>query len=232
MIEEPPRLTITRTLRRPTEAQIAAFQNVPTGFVADAVGGGGALDKQIGPIGDGRDIDCVAAGPAVTADNGPADVLALFAALERVRPGDIVVNAFHGHQGCAAGGDRTMAILRNNSGAGLVTDGPMRDYAGIVEVGLPVWCTGLTPASPYSSGPGTVGLPIQIGGQRVATGDMVVADRDGVVIVPFEIIDDVIARLDEVKALEAKLDAEVAAGRKSFDKVAALVESGGVRYVD
>ncbi|MEM8665015.1 MAG: RraA family protein [Pseudomonadota bacterium] len=219
-------------MRRPTDAQIAAFQNVPTGFVADAMGGGGALDRQIGPIGDGRDIDCVAAGPALTADNGPADVLALFAALQMVRPGDIVMNAFHGHQGCAAGGDRTMGILRNNDGAGLVTDGPMRDYAGIVAVGVPVWCTGLTPSSPYASGPGTVGLPIEIGGRHVETGDMVVGDRDGVVVVPFAKIDDVIVRLKDIRALEEKLDAEVEAGRKSFDKVDAIIKSGGVRYVD
>lgn len=70
MIEEPPLLTINNNLRRPTEAQIEAFQGVQTGFVVDALLGRGALSYDIGPIGEGRDIDCVAAGPALTADCG------------------------------------------------------------------------------------------------------------------------------------------------------------------
>lgn len=232
MIEEPPRLTVARNLRRPTPAQIEAFQGVQSSFVADAMDGTGALDTDIGPIGEGRDIRCVAAGPALTADNGPADVLALFAAMHYLKPGDILVSAFGGHRGCAAAGDRVMGMLRNNGAAGFVTDGPVRDYEGIVAAGLPVWCNGLTPASPVSTGPGTVGLPIAIGGRTVATGDMVVADRDGVVVVPFEKIDAVIARLAEIKVLEARLDGEVAAGRKHFDHIAEMLNTSAVRFVD
>lgn len=232
MIEEPPRLTIARTMRRPTPEQVAAFKDVPSSFVADAMDGTGALDKDIVPLGEGRDLACVAAGPALTADCGPGDVLATMAALQFVEPGDILVSASAGHQGCAAGGDRVAGMLRNNGGVGFVTDAPVRDYAGMVAAGVPTWCTGLTPASPVSTGPGAVGLPVTIGGRTVATGDMVVADRDGVVIVPFARIDAVIARLAEIKVLEARLDAEVAAGRKHFDHITALIDSGAVRYVD
>jgi len=232
MIEEPPRLTVARTLRRPTEAQNDAFRGVPAGFVADAMDGGGALSREIAPIGGGREGVCVAAGPALTADCGPADVLATFAALQVIRPGDILVAAFGGHQGCAAAGDRIAGMLRNNGAAGFVTDGPVRDHDGIVATGLPVWCTGLNPASPFSSGPGAVGLPVAIGGRTVSTGDMVVGDRDGVVVVPFERIDAVIARLSQVRRMEEALDAEVAAGRRHFDHVAALFERGAIRYVD
>lgn len=232
MIEEPPRLTVARNRRRPTDAQIAAFQGIQSSFVADAMDGTGALDTDIGPIGDGRDIRCVAAGPALTADCGPADVLATMAALHFITPGDVLVSAFGGHRGCAAAGDRVAGMLRNVGAAGFVTDGPVRDYEGIVAAGLPMWCNGLTPASPVSTGPGTVGLPIAIGGRTVATGDMVVADRDGVVVVPFERIDAVIARLAEIKVLEVRLDAEVAAGRKHLDFVTEMLDTGAVRYVD
>lgn len=232
MIEEPPRLSVARNIRRPTEAQIAAFQGVQTSFVADAMEGTGALDTDIGPIGDGRDIRCVAAGPALTADCGPGDVLAIFMSMHVIRPGDILVAACAGHRGCATAGDRVMGMLRNNGAAGYVTDGPVRDYDGIVAAGLPVWCNGLTPASPVSTGPGTVGMPVAIGGRTVASGDMIVADRDGVVVVPFARIDAVIARLEEIKALEKRLDAEVVAGRKVFEPVAKLFEAGAIRYVD
>ncbi|WMS44815.1 RraA family protein [Acuticoccus sp. MNP-M23] len=231
MIEEPAQLTVNKARNRPTAAQIAAFQGVQTSFVADALGGDGALDPAIRPLGEGRDIRCVAAGPALTADAGPADILATYAALHFLSPGDILVVAFGGHQRCAAVGDRVMGMVRNNEAAGFVTDGPVRDYAGIVDVGLPVWCTGLNPASPFSNGPGTVGLPISIGGRQVATGDMICGDRDGVVVVPFDQIDTVIARLAEIHKLEAKLDAEVANGRRHADKVARLIEDGKINYV-
>lgn len=232
MIEEPPLLTIARTMRRPTADQIAAFQDVPSGFVVDALNGGGALSSDIQPIGAGRDLRRIAAGPALTADCGPADILATLAALKFIQPGDVVVAAFAGHQGCAAAGDRVTGMMKNNGAAGFVTDGPMRDYDGVIEVGLPAWCTGLTPASPFANGPGAVGQPIQIGGQEVETGDMIVADRDGVVVVPFEKIDDIIARLEVVRALEADLDGEVDRGLKLPSSISDLLASDKVKYID
>ncbi|MCP3972009.1 MAG: RraA family protein [Rhodobacteraceae bacterium] len=232
MIEEPPLLTIKRPSRRPSAAQIDAFQGVPTSFVVDAMQGGGALASTIRPIGDGRDLLCVAAGPALTVDCGPADILALLAALDFIQPGDIVVSAFHGHQGCAALGDRATAMVRNCGAAGLITDGPARDYSGIVAVGLPLWCTGLTPNTPYGNGPGKVGLPIMIGGCRVETGDMVVADRDGVVVVPFDRIEEVIAAVAKVRALEEALDAEVSAGLTVPPAIRELLASDKVRYLE
>lgn len=226
MIEEPPLLTIKRPTRRPTQAQIDAFQDVPTGFVVDAMLGGGTLDARIKPLGDHH-----IAGPALTADSGPADILALLASLAHVTPGDVVVNAFGGHQGCASVGDRVSAMLQNCGAAGIVTDGPARDLAGITQVGLPVWCTGLTPNTPHGNGPGRVGLPVQIGGQQVDTGDMIVADTDGVVVVPFDQIDTVIAAVEKVRELEAALDAEVQNGQKIPPAIQELLASDKVKYL-
>ncbi len=232
MIEEPPLLTIKRTMRRPTQRQIDAFHGTPTGFVVDAMLGNGALASGIRPIGDGHDIDCSAVGPALTVDCGPADVLALLAALELTKNGDVVISAFHGHQGCAAAGDRIAAMLKNCGAAGFVTDGPVRDYAGIVETGLPVWCTGLTPNTPFGNGPGKVGLPIHIGGQQVETGDMIVADRDGVVVVPFDSIDPVIAGLAKVTELEGALDEEIRERLKIPTQIREIMASDRVKYID
>jgi 4-hydroxy-4-methyl-2-oxoglutarate aldolase len=230
MIEEPPLLRIKQNLRRPTDAQIAAFQGVPTGFVVDAMFGRGAMASVISPISDGRDMVCKVAGPALTADAGAGDVLAVLATFPSVRDGDVIVSAFGGYQGCAAAGDRVCGMLKNNGAAGFVTDGPMRDYDGIVGVGLPAWCTGLTPGSPHTKGPGTVGYPIQVGGPQVETGDMIIADRDGVVVVPFDQIDAVIAMLDTVATLEHDLDAEVAEGLRLPDAIRDLLESDKVTY--
>ena len=229
MIEEPPLLRINTSRNRPTPAQIAAFDGVPTGFVCDALGGGGSLAVTVMP---GQGANVAVAGPALTADCGPADILATLASLKFITPGDVVVSAFGGHTGCAAAGDRATGMMQNCGAVGFVTDGPVRDAAGILEVGMPVWCNGLNPASPYGKGPGAVGFPVQIAGQRVASGDMIVADRDGVVVVPYEQIEAVIDRIARVRQLEQELDAEVAAGLKVPPAIEALLASDQVSYED
>ena len=232
MIEDPPLLTIKRNGRRPSADQIAAFQGVPSSFIVDTLYGTGALCSDIQPLGEGRDLPGHAAGPALTARCGPADIMATMAALKFIQPGDIVVSSSAAHQGCATAGDRVTGMMKNNKACGFVTDGPVRDYAGIVDVGLPVWCTGLTPATPFKMGPGAVGLPIQIGGQNVETGDMIVADRDGVAVIPFDRIDFVIERLAKVMELESELDAQVAEGLKIPVSMQELLDSDQVKYID
>ena len=232
MIEAPPNLSIKAKRRRPSDDQIAAFQGVPSGFAVDALMGSGALSSRIQPLGGGRDLRCVAAGPALTADCGAADVLASFAALKFISPGDIVVSAFAAHTGCAAAGDRLIGMMKNNGAAGFVTDGPVRDYDGIVPVGLPVWCSGVTPASPHMSGPGSVGFPIQIGGQEIETGDMIVADQDGAVVVPFERLDEVIQNLGRIFEMEKSLDADVANGLKIPNWVEEYLASDKTVFID
>lgn len=232
VIEAPKTLTLRNSWLRPSESQIAALTGVPTGFVADALGGGNALHISIKPVGDGRDIECKVTGPALTADNSPGDILGTLAALSLIQAGDIVVASFGNHQGCASCGDRVLGMIKNSGGAGFVSDGPLRDYSGVVEVGLPAWCTGLHPGSPFTSGPATVGMPINIGGQQVCSGDMIVADQDGVVVVPFDQIDTVIERLVHIKQLEEELDNEVRDGLRIPPAITELLKSDDTRYIN
>jgi len=232
MIEEPPLLTIKRPSRRPTPEQIAAFQNVPTSFVVDALQGGHTLSPNIRPLGEGRDLPTSAVGPALTVDNGPADILALLASLKFIQDGDILVTGANGYQGCAAMGDRVAGFIKNNGACAIVTDGPARDYAGIVEVGIPIWCTGLNPNTPFGKGPGKVGFPIQFGGQQIETGDLIVADFDGVVVVPFDRIEEVIRTLKTIVELETALDSEVRGGLKIPPAIEELLQSDQVKMVE
>ena len=209
MIEHPPRLKLRRDFPRPTAEQVAAFRDVPTGFVADAMDGRGAMATAISPL---PGLPGHVAGPALVADNGPSDILATLAAVHLVQPGDVVCAAADGFQGAAAAGDQLMGMMRNAGAAGFVTDGPMRDLEGIQAVGVPVWCTGLNANSPYNDGPGTVGGAASIGGVTVASGDIVVADENGVVVVPHARIDAVIDRLKAVTAAEEDLERKVADG--------------------
>ncbi len=226
MIEEPPILTIRQRINRPTARQIEAFKNVPTGFICDAMGGQGALDCTIQPIGNGRDIECRAVGPALVAENGPAEILATMAALHILVPGDIVVSAVHGHRNCSASGDQFCGMLKNKGAAGFITDGQMRDYDGIVAVGLPVWCTGLSPNSPYSNGPAKVGYGATVGGRYIESGDLVAADRNGVVVVPFAEIDSVAEKVRHVQTIEETLEAKVANGFCEMQVIADMIRDG------
>ena len=112
-----------------------------------------------------------------------------------------------------------------------MTDGLARDAAGIVAVGLPVYCAGLTPNSPARSGPGTVGLPVVVGGVAIESGDIVIADNDGVVIVPRRDAAAVLTRLSDVRAAEAALEAKVMAGLQIPDFIQSIMTSDRVTEI-
>ncbi len=209
MIEDAPKVSASLPIRRPRPEQVSALQGVATGFVVDALGGGGALDYRIKAVVPEQAAFC---GPALTCNAGPADNLAVFATLEHLAPGDVIVATTGGHAGCAVVGDLLLGMARNCGAIAFVTDGCVRDVPGIRGVGLPCFALGVTPNSPAREGPGTVGFPIVVAGVAVASGDVIVGDQDGVVVVPFDRIDAVIARLGAVRAAEADLDAKVRAG--------------------
>ncbi len=229
MIEEPPLLQIQKPHRRPTKAQIAAIAAQPTGFLCDAMDGRGALDPALTLL-DPVALPNAFCGVALTAEPGPDDILALIASLSLVQPGDVVVSATGAWRHSAAAGDRVMGMAKNGGAVGFVTDGMVRDHEGIVDVGLPVVCAGMTPNSPYGKGPGKVGHPVVLGGMSISTGDLIVADRSGTVVVPFERISDVIASVERVSGLEEELDAKVADGQTVPDSMLALLETDQVAW--
>jgi len=229
MIGDAPLLTIRRNFARPAPALLAAFAGVPTGFVVDAMGGRGALDYRIKPV---VPLHGPLVGTAVTSDNGPADNLALWGAVDVAKPGDILVAATDAFMETAITGDLLLGMARNKGVAGFVTDGAVRDLDGILGVGMPVFCAGITPNSPARNGPGTVGLPVVVGGVAVNSGDIMIADVNGVVVVPLEKAPAVLTRLADVKAAEAALEARVKAGLTLPDFARALLDSDRVLRVD
>lgn len=228
MIEDPPLLKIRRNFPRPSDELIAAFAGVPTGNVVDTMGGLGCLDCRIKPLVQSNQV---MVGTAVTCYTGPSDNLALFGALHAARRGDVLVAAADAFTATAIAGDLLLGMARNRGVAGFVTDGSVRDLVGVLAVGLPVYCAGLTANSAARNGPGTVGLPIALGGVAVESGDIVVADRDGVVIVPLRQAQAVLAKLADVRAAEASLEAKVKAGLEIPDFLSAIISSGRVEEV-
>ena len=234
MIENPPLIQIKKksSRKRPSEDQINGFKNIPTGFICDALNGYAALDPSIKPLSiPGKKVKHIV-GPALTVFSGAADVLGMAIALSEIQPGDIVVNGVSGFQGTAAVGDRIAGMIKNNGGVGLITDGPMRDLDGIIETGLDCFCTGLNPNSPFNSGPAKIGFPLNIGGTSVSSGDIIVADSDGVTVVPFDKIDEVLKKLDRIIEVENAMDKQVSEGLKISQKALDYLKSDQVVYFD
>ena len=232
MLETPPALTIRRTFKRPPREAIAALDGALTGQVADALGGLGALDAAIKPIVGAPSSMQSFVGPAFPCMNSPADQLGLVGALAYAEPGDVLVVGTEAYLGTAVIGDLMAGMLLNRGAAGLVTDGAVRDTPGIIGVGLPVYCAGVSPNSPHRNGPGTVGLSISVGGVTVNPGDVVVGDVDGVVVVPQDALDDVINRVNEIKRMETEVEAKVRDGLTYPDSWRAYLEPGAARFVD
>jgi 4-hydroxy-4-methyl-2-oxoglutarate aldolase len=191
--------------------------------------GRGALDFAVKPIDPNQ---AVFVGPALTCEPGPSDNLAILAAIALAEPGDVIVAAGDGFTGTAIVGDNMAAMARNRKVAAIVADGLVRDSPGIIGVGLPVFARGVTPNSCVRTGPGRVGMPVVVGGVSVEAGDVVVGDRDGVVIVPRGSIVAVLERLAAVRRAESALQAKIAGGLDCPDDVQRLLRSDRVRYVD
>ena len=229
MIEEPPLLQIRRGFARPDAAVLARFANVQTEHLVDAMDGRGALDYGVKALDPAR---ATFVGSAVTCQCGPGDNLAIGAALSLIQPGDVIVAATDAFSGVAVVGRRIAGMAKNRGAVAIVTDGLVRDAPGVRATGLPVFCRGVTPNSAYATGPGTVGQPAVIGGVTVQSGDIVVGDGDGVVVVPRRRIDEVLIRLEAVRAREADLAAKLAAGLGVPRRVTELLASPQVRYLD
>jgi 4-hydroxy-4-methyl-2-oxoglutarate aldolase len=208
MIGAPPRLRIRRRFERLEPAALEPFRSRSTSFVVDAMFGTGALAASIKPL----DASMRFVGPALTAGAGARDNLAALAALDHLEDGDVLVIATQGFTGTATLGDNMARIARLKGAAAIVTDGMVRDAEELLAIGIPVFCRGVTPNSAYPSGPGTVGLPIQLGDTRIDAGDLIQGDRDGVVVVPRGDVAAVAARLEEVAAEEQALQSRLQRG--------------------
>jgi regulator of RNase E activity RraA len=135
------------------------------------------------------------------------------AAIEAMPEGVIVVADAMGVTDAGIFGDILCARMGKRNVAGLVTDGVMRDAAGVLGTGLPVWCDGVA-APPSVAGLTFVGWqePVACGGVAVFPDDVVVADDDGAVLIPAALLDAVLAEAPEQEAMEAWIMTEVERG--------------------
>jgi len=229
MLEDPPILTIKRAWTRPAPALLARLKGVQTGQAIDAMDGRGALAAEIKPL---DPACCTFVGTAITCETGPNDNLALLAALSVAKPGDVVVSATEGFAHSAVVGDNVAIMAKRKGIGGIVVDGMMRDLAGLLPVGLPLFCRGITPNSCVRSGPGRVGFPVVVGGLTVNSGDVVIGDRDGIVIVPLADLDRLLPRIEQILAAEASTQKSIRDGFTNLGGIEDLLKSSKVRWVE
>jgi len=200
---------IRKTWQRPQASVIDSFRSLGTALIADVLGHGfGVVDHDIRPVWDGPSF----VGPALPVETAPHDILAVHAALKFSKPGDVMVVATKCSTRAAVLGGITTALLRNAGIVGAVTDGVARDVADIEANGLPVYARGLSPGIPFKNGPGRIGLAVSLGHVAIEPGDIVVGDRDGIVVIPLVHVHQTLKALDNARGIESDLEESVAAG--------------------
>ncbi len=223
-----PALTVRRNFPRPPDELVKRLGESPTGWVVDANGRRGALDHRVRPLTRATRF----CGVALTVHSRARDNLAPYAAIQYAKPGDVIVVSADAYEEASVVGDILLGMAKNRGVCALVTDGMARDVDGLNAVGIPVFARGLSPNSPYKDGPGTIGLPIVLGGMTVNPGDVITGDQDGVVVVAREALESVLSALTDVKSKEDRMEALVAQGATLPPGMEALIAEKGVRYLD
>ena len=220
-------LTICKDWPRAPWQTYEIFARASTSHISDALGGVGVLTHRVHQIsGRARLIGTVL--PVWTASG---DNLAPYAALRVLQAGDVMVLASAGHTECALVGDHIAGLLQNAEAAGLVTDGFVRDVDGLKKLSLPVYASGTSPRAPTKKGPGTIGLPISFEAVVLQAGDLIVGDRDGLVVVPRAELDQVANKLVALLERDQALELRLQAGATEPPAFEDLLQHSGIRWL-
>lgn len=168
--------------RRPDAALLASFGAASSAQVADSMSRLGAMDTGIKPIWPSPRI----IGPALTVWCHAGDNLMLHKAISLAAPGDIVLMNTQGNITNSGFGELIATSAAKLGVRGVIVDGTVRDADAFQALKLPVYARGLCPNGCNKDGPGEVGAIISCGGVAVRPGDVIIADRDGVTVVPLE----------------------------------------------
>lgn len=224
------RHVIVRTIERAEQAIIDQLGEAGTATVHEAIGRIGYVGPHIRPIQHGTKV----AGSAVTVLSHPGDNIMIHAAIEVCQPGDILVVANTAPSTHGMFGDLLATSLMARGVRGLVIDAGVRDTMDLRQMGFPVWSQHVSCQGTVKNTPGSVNVPIVLGGITVQPGDVICADDDGVVVVERTdaawALEQSAARLGKEAATRARLEAGEL-GLDFYGLRQKLIEIG-VEYVD
>jgi 4-hydroxy-4-methyl-2-oxoglutarate aldolase len=173
---------IVRDFERASPELVKRFDKHDTAKLVDSMAGYGAMHYEIKPLENNMRV----LGTALTVLTRPGDALYVQKAIDETRPGDVVVISAGGYKDVCVIGERLGYFFKRKGAVGIIVDGAIRDAIGMVADSPPTFARSTCLRIFGSTGPGAINVPVSCGGVTVNPGDIILGDRDGVVVVPRE----------------------------------------------
>lgn len=199
---------IMKRTRQVSAQQVEAYKGLPVANISDCMSRMTASGPRLRPMHKNGSL----AGPALTVKCRPGDNLMIHKALMLVQPGDVIVVDAGGDLTNALFGELMVATAVKAGVAGVVLNGAVRDSEEIGQGDFPLYAAGITHRGPYKDGPGEINVPIAIDGMVIHPGDLVVGDADGLLCVPYDEVDEILAATHKKMAAEKKMMADINSG--------------------